>query len=188
MDTTTIIIIIVAIIAIFLIIKFAKAIIKIVGTIVVVGGIAAYIYFGTDLINKNTEIDRIIEDISIENIKVTYCTGEMSHSDSIKCECIIMPLYDDLTSRFSNEKLNDLPKNKLKFASELLKSFNNKKLIIKKKLKEKNAVHLLKDFKNELKSGEFIKKIKEKNKNFIENQDNGISELKIDAKKNNNKT
>jgi len=139
MDTNHIIIAVVAIVVLFLIIKFAKKVIKfILVTLLVVGlGIYAFLFLnGID---------------SIDDLHNKYCENLSERNDSLKCVCIVQPIEEDFQNRFTQEEIDNM--NSLKFTAELSVSLVKKSKTIKAKLKENNALDLLDEFKKD-----FLKK------------------------------
>ncbi|MCD4792818.1 MAG: hypothetical protein K8R54_06280 [Bacteroidales bacterium] len=135
MDTNLIIIIAIALVLFFLIIKFAKKLIKFVLILILlIGlGIFGFLYFN-DISNIN-------------DLHAKYCDNLSDKKDSLKCVCIVQPVEEDFTTRLSKEEIDNM--NNVKFAKELSVSLFNKRKIIKEKLKENNALNLLDEFKKD---------------------------------------
>ncbi len=166
-NITNVIIVSLAFITVILILKFiVKKLFKIIGFFIVVAALFAYLYTtGVISYNKDNKIMKKVKetvkmDISLSDLKTKYCSGNLSKDDKIKCECIIEPLYKDLTSRFSNKELDDLKDNKLKLLRVFTETINRNKDEIKKRLKEKDASYLWDDFMSEIKSGKILDKLK----------------------------
>ena len=156
-ETSIFVSIVLAIIALFLVFKFAKNIAKLVLLAIVIISLGGYLYFGTNLFTEKRQ--ELAQKFTIENVKEQYCTGNISDNDRIKCECILVPLFDDLNKRFSESELAELEKNKPKLITEIFKSFHFKKDEINRLLENKDAVSVLEEFKKEIKSGEFFRRI-----------------------------
>ena len=156
-ETSIFVSIAIALIAVFIVLKFVKNIAKLILLTIVIIGLGAYLYFGTNLFTEKRQ--ELAQKFTIENVKEQYCSGNISQNDKIKCECILVPLFDDLNKRFSREELAELEKNKTKLITEIFKSFHFKKNEINNLLEEKNSVAVLEEFKKEIKSGEFFRRI-----------------------------
>jgi len=152
---TTIIVIVVAILAIYIAYKFAKKIMKLVFILAVLIGASAYIYFGTDYF-KDAKSKELGKNISVENLLKVYCKPDMRASDQLKCDCIIRPLHNDLVKRLSPDEIANLTGRKVLFIKEILVSYKNQRDTIKSKLKERGASDLFAQFKNDIKSGKII--------------------------------
>jgi len=135
MDTNLIIAGIIGIVIIFLVIKFAKKIFTALLIIIAIAGlsVAGYIYY----YNMN----------SINDLHEKYCENVSNKNDSLKCVCIIKPLEDDFSSRFTKEEIDNMTN--VIFIKELSISVVKKRKIIKEKLKENNALYLFDEFKKD---------------------------------------
>ncbi len=168
MDTTALIAIGLAIVVAWMIFKFlAKTVLKIVGILFISAVLIAYLYYA-DFIqfddNRKIELtekasQKLNLDFSVEKLKTTYCSGQMSHEDSIRCECIITPLYDYITKNYTEEELEALKKNKFKALIEIKKILGANKEKIKEKLRERDAEDLWDKFVKELTSGDLRKEL-----------------------------
>ena len=161
MDISIIIAIAAGIILSFIIIKFiAKNIIKFIGITVLVVAFGFYLWyvFGD---SQNGNIAKIVS-FSPAAIHTAYCEDMKTHSDSLKCECIVEPIYEDLKQRLSADELKSMKNDKIKFITEVRESINNKKQEIKNKLKDRQAGYLWDEFKQEIKNGDIIRRVKEK--------------------------
>jgi hypothetical protein len=162
--STNLIVIIVAIVIILILLKYVtKTAVKIAAIVVVLVGLGLFIFLKAGHTADDINFSDAVTEYSISDLKQIYCESKANKSDSLKCICIIQPISEDLSSRFTQEELDDLEKHRLKFAKELIKSINNKKDIIKAKLKENNANELLKEFKEDLLNKNLKLKLKENN-------------------------
>ena len=135
MDTNLIIIVGIAIVLFFLILKFAKKLIKFVLIIVLAAGLAL---FGFLYLNK---ID------SIADLEAKYCEDKTNEKDSLKCVCIVNPVQEDFQIRFTQDEMDNM--SSIQFAKELSVSLFNKRKEISHKLKENKAENLLDEFKKD---------------------------------------
>ena len=76
---------------------------------------------------------------TIEELMAKHCNPQKM--DILKCECIIMPVYTDLQSRFRDRQaeLKELEKDKEAITQEVLKSFGNQKETMKVCAKNKQS-------------------------------------------------
>jgi len=138
MDKETLIIGVIAFIAVIIIVRFlTKKAFKILLVVILLAaaGLFGYIYL--------TGIH------TIAGLEEKYCNNNSDKTDSLKCVCIVEPISDDFHERFSKEELENM--NEVMFAKELSKALINKRKEIKLKLKENNASHLWDDFKDDWK-------------------------------------
>ncbi len=136
MDKETIIIGVIALVALIIIVRFlTKKAFKILLVVIVLlaGGLFGYIYL--------TGIH------TIKGLEDKYCNDTSNKTDSLKCVCIVQPISDDFHERFTEKQLDSM--NSVTFAAELSKALFNKRSVINSKLRENNAMHLLKDFKDD---------------------------------------
>jgi nitrogen fixation-related uncharacterized protein len=136
MDTNLIIIIAIAVVLFFLILRFAKKVLRFILIVILAGALAL---FGFLYLNK---ID------SIEDLEAKYCEDPSNEKDSLKCVCIVQPIKDDFNERLTKEERNDM--GSVEFAKELSVSMLNKRQIILQKLKENKAENLFDEFKKDL--------------------------------------
>jgi hypothetical protein len=137
MDTNLIITGIIAIVLIFIILKFAGKIFKIIFIFLLIIGlfIMGYLY---------------LNDIrSMNDLHARYCNNPTDKKDSLKCVCIVQPIEEDFKYRISPKKLEKMDSKS--FVFELSRSLVIKRDVIVSKLKENDALNLLDEFKRDLK-------------------------------------
>ena len=83
--------------------------------IILTGGFITYqIFSGTNI---------------IDDVNMLYCEGE--NIDEIKCKCFVMPIIQDLESKYNTKELIDLKSKKLRANTEFIKSYKLKEKEIK---------------------------------------------------------
>jgi hypothetical protein len=124
MDLQNIIVLIVTIVLVFFAIKYiTKIVFKLLILIVIVlGGLIVY--------------QQLSDTNMIDNVESLYCSE--GKETNIKCECFVIPILDDLNSRFSLEEIENIKSQKIRSNTEFLKSFTNVEQDIKVCFKEKN--------------------------------------------------
>jgi len=153
MEYSTIIIGFVAVVVIFIIIKIAiSKLIKILVIVLILAGLTVYGFFKFGSANESISFVKIFTEYSVDDMKDLYKNGKMSKTDSIRYECILQPISDDLHSRFSENELNELKNHRLKYAKEVFNSYRNKKSLIKEKFKNRNEPELYTDFEDKVKN------------------------------------
>ena len=167
METNSIIAIALAIVIAFLIIKFlAKAIFKLIGIAITILVLIGFLYYA-DYIDINEDkkielseksVEKLNLSFSIEELKNKHCSGKLSREDSLKCTCIITPLYKYISENYTEEDLQAMQKNKFKALKEFRSIINNNKESILERLRKNDAEYLWAKFMDELKSGIFSKK------------------------------
>lgn len=133
-STQTIIIAIVAVIAIVLLIKLFKKILRTVLILLVVAGLAFYIFAYSNIFSGPGSHKKY----SVEYLKDKFCTDMQTQKDSVKCEMIITPIYNDMKSAYTDEELLALEKNPIDYFKALNQAIKrNKKDIMKNLAKNK---------------------------------------------------
>ena len=124
MDLQNIIVLIITIVLVFFAIKYiTKLVFKLLILIVILlGGIIVY--------------QQVSDTNMIDNVQSLYCIEDKE--TSIKCECFVMPILDDLNSRFSLEEIDIMKSQKIRSNTEFLKSFTNVEKDIKLCFKDKD--------------------------------------------------
>ncbi len=147
----TLIVGIVALVVVILILKFAaKNIVKLLGLAVVLAGLGLYLFLKVGNNDKDIKFAEVLTEYTIDDLHGAYCTDKTLKADSLKCVCIIEPLYDDIHERFNATEIEQMRRKRIKFATELVRSYQNKKEVIKQKLKENKAEGLLDEFKDDI--------------------------------------
>jgi len=117
---------------------FTKVLFKLIGTLLVVGGLAFILFYWNggllDLGNK---------EFMMYELQDKYC-GFMS--SDVKCDCIIEPIMKDLKKEHSSKELRALQKNKVKALLLIVGSANRQKSKIMRCLKERDAVEKWDEF------------------------------------------
>jgi len=157
MNLEIIVVLILAILSIVIILKFLKKIIKTIAIIFTIIALVIYAVFFADLSKSiNKEVDNSKFNISIFELQSRYCTDNMDYRDSIKCNMIVMPIYNEIVNSHTKEELEQLKKNNVKMLLALRKAVKNKKLEIQANLKKINALNVWTDFAKELKDNNFL--------------------------------
>jgi hypothetical protein len=87
------------------------------------------------------------------------CKGD--DEDQAKCNCIINPLLEEFSKKYSREEIQELSKNKAKSIKEILKTADANKAEIKTCLKENKSESLWKDFVKDVKKIDVKDKLKQ---------------------------
>ncbi len=149
----------IAIIAIVLIIRFLKKVIKkiLIATVVFVFGL--YSLFATGIYDFNdVNIKNVEYNFSIEDLQNKFCKEDMNYRDSIKCYVIISPICEDIIKNYSQKELKQMEWNKYKMFIALKKTIKEKQNNIHENLKETNTLYIWNDFINDIEIGTFLNK------------------------------
>lgn len=123
-----------ALIAIFIIVKIAKTIFRILIGLAVIA--ALWLVFKGGIGDfSSSDVDNFFKNTTITQLMNTHCTPESK--EGLKCKCIITPVYNDLSLRFTSQELTELESNKKRMADEMFKSLKNKRTTIEDCLGEK---------------------------------------------------
>jgi hypothetical protein len=147
-----------------LIIKLlAKFIFRLVATLLLLIIGFTYVYFYTDFFEEHQDnaivaaVEDKIDFVSIIDFQNEHCQdGPKSRTDSITCECIIAPLVDDLNSKFTQDEIEALKRDKERYLKEILAALKRNQNEITKELKRRKATHIWNDMVKNLKRGTFI--------------------------------
>jgi hypothetical protein len=147
-----------------LIIKLlAKFIFRLVATLLLLIIGFTYVYFYTDFFEEHQDnaivaaVEDKIDFVSIIDFQNEHCQdGPKSRTDSITCECIIAPLVDDLNSKFTQDEIEALKRDKERYLKEILAALKRNQNEITKELKKRKATHIWNDMVKNLKRGTFI--------------------------------
>lgn len=152
MDIKTILTIVIGLIVLFIIIKFFTKVLAKIIAFVIVAGLILYIlfYWNGGIINAGKEKFILYE------LQDKYCVEKL---DTVKCECIIKPLINDIKANHTTEEILKLKDNRIKAFEILIESLNREKENIKQCLKENDSGFELDEFINDLKKFEIGKKI-----------------------------
>ncbi|MBN2890689.1 MAG: hypothetical protein JXL97_02370 [Bacteroidales bacterium] len=133
-NTQTIIIAVVALIAIILLVKLFKKILRTILILLVVAGLAFYIFAYSNIFSGPGSHKKY----SIENLKEKFCSDMQTQKDSVKCELIITPIYNDMKSTYTDEELLALEENPIGYFKALNQAIKrNKKDILQNLAKNK---------------------------------------------------
>jgi len=158
----------VAIIVGIMVIKLlTKLVFRVLGIAIIAAVGLGYLYFYTDYFENHqdnkivkaveNQIEKHIQLASLIEYEKKHCNGkEQTKSDSIKCECIVQPLLDDLRSKYSNEELQALMKDKDAYLKELLAALKRNQDFIIHKLKQRQATKFWNEMVQDLKKGKFL--------------------------------
>lgn len=131
-------ILIVGIVALVVLYFLAKAVKTIFKLVIWAAVIFALIYFftGNNISGfLNPKLENIFKDTSITKLYNEQCKA--GKSDKIKCSCFIVPVYGDMSQRFTNAELAEIEADKSLMLTEAKKSLKNKKEDIEACLKTK---------------------------------------------------
>ncbi len=141
------IVIIGAILLIIFLFSVLKKIIRTVLVIIAVLGLVYYIFLFSNIMRPAGEHSKF----SIDNIKEKYCSNMVTHKDSVKCEFIITPIYDDIKSRYTNDELLELERNPVEYFKIINQSIKRNKADIMKNLAKNKEQQIWDNFINDLK-------------------------------------
>jgi len=142
---------IIAFVLIIFLVKFAaKNLVKILGIGVILIAVAVYIFLVFGNPDKDIKFAEVLTEYTIDDLHNAYCASSDNRADSLKCVCIIQPLYDDIHVRFSEAEISEMKNKRMKFAAELVRAYNNKKAVINQKIKENKADGLFDEFKDDI--------------------------------------
>ncbi len=123
-DQNTLILVVAGVIILAILIKIASKILKFVGVILVI----AFGYFfwqgGSIEDLKDMSVKGLFKEKDVTQLVNTYCNG--TEDNSIKCDCLAKPIYEDLSSRLSAEELQALANNEEERIAQIRQSFKNK--------------------------------------------------------------
>jgi len=88
-----------------------------------------------------------IKQFMVREMKQKYCAGNQKEA---KCNCILTPLLNDITSKHSSIDLIEVKTNKVESVKIIFESLKNNKTEIQRCLKEKNAIAEWDNFVNEV--------------------------------------
>jgi acyl carrier protein len=136
MDTNLILTGAIAVVLLFLILKFSGKIFKFIFILLLIAGLGIFGYL-------------YLNDIrNIDDLHAKYCNNPSDRKDSLKCVCIVQPIEEDFKYRLSPQKLESMDSKA--FVFELSRSLVNKRSEIIEKLKENDALNLLDEFKKDI--------------------------------------
>ncbi len=123
--TQMILLVIAAAVAIWIFTKIAGAIFKVV--LFAAFLLFGYIFFFGGSIEDVIEpgLEQMFKNNTMDELMAKHCDPEKL--DALRCQCVIMPVYEDLQKRFNAEQLEELDKDQERMTEEVLRSFENKK-------------------------------------------------------------
>ena len=155
MPLEDIIILAIAIVVVFLIIRFITRIFfKLIGVLIVIA-FAVYLLFFW----RGGLLDIGNENFILNELKAKYCTEQPR---SAKCECIIEPIYQDIRQKYTEKEIEELQKHKAKSMAVILNSARKKREEIRICLKESNSENQWDEFVDDLKDSDVKQKFKDK--------------------------
>lgn len=154
MTLENIIILAVLIVLAFIIIRFLTKILAKLIAFAVVAALIIYVLFywngGILNLGKNEFI--------IYDLEQKYCVEKY---DTVKCDCIIQPLKDDIESKYTAEELEALKGKQKESLNILMNSYRENQESIHECLKENNSGDAWKEIIEDLKSSWLNRKLKE---------------------------
>jgi len=142
----TVVIVIVAVVLLFSILKFAtKIIMKIFGAFfIVAAAVFVLFYWNGGLLNLGNE------NFMLDEMQAKYCNS----GQTVKCECIITPVLTKIKAEYSGEEFTKLQSNKTKSLMVILETLTKNRTEIRDCLREKNALNEWDEFVNDLKNND----------------------------------
>ncbi len=130
-------------IAIYIAVKITKTVIKIIAYSLIVIALVGAMYYW-----HSGNIDLRSDKFMMEALKNKYCNNP---DDSVKCNCIVMPIYEDIKSQYDEKELQSVAKNKVKTIRVVLQSAARQKESIQSCLRDNNALDQWDSFLREVK-------------------------------------
>jgi len=146
-DTHHLIIVFGAIVLLVALFFLLKKIIRILLISIVIFGLLYYVFIFSNILKPNSH-----KKYSIESIKEKFCTDMQTFNDSVRCELIIDPIYNDIKSKFTEEQLLDLEKNPVEYFNVLNDAIKRNKKDILKNLAKNKQEQLWNKFISDLKN------------------------------------
>lgn len=154
MTLENIIILAVLILLAFVVIRFLTKILAKLIAFAIVAALIIYVlfYWNGGLINigKDTFI--------IYDLEEKYCEEKM---DTVKCNCIIQPLKEDIESKYTAEELDEIKNDRSESLEILMNSIRENQESIKECLQENKSGNAWNEFLDDLKSSWLNRKLKE---------------------------
>lgn len=153
MGLGNIILIAVGIIVILIILRFVTQILaKIIAVVLVLAAIFYFLFmFNGGLVSLGEDNFMLYE------FQEKYCEEQF---DTVKCNCLITPLIEELESSYTPEEIDELKKNKLKSAKVIKELIEARKSEIMLCLEENDTGLSMEDLLKEMKSLEIKDKVK----------------------------
>ena len=110
------------------------------------------------------------KDFIIYELEQKYCYEKM---DTVKCDCIILPLKEDIESKYSPEELKLATQNRQEALDILMTSIRGNQESIRACLKEHNSGNAWKEFLDDLKDSWVSRKLRE----LVEKEEAEVEEM-----------
>lgn len=137
-DQSTLITVIIGIVAIYILVKVASRIMKVIAIAIIIG-LGWYFYQGNSFDDlKGDTLGFLVGNTKIEDYPTKFCAEDKK--DNFRCACIANPVYLDLKSRLSDAQIAELENNKEAKMAEIKQSILNRQAEIKACGGEKNKV------------------------------------------------
>lgn len=146
--TTNLLIIFFVFFALVAIVFIFRKVIRVIFGLVLLAGLLYYVFIFSNIFTPPQKHAKF----SIENIKQKYCENMLTHQDSIKCEYIISPIFNDITGRYTDEQLLNYEKKPLEYYKIVNTSVKRNKNQIIKNLTKQKEKQLWSSFIRELKN------------------------------------
>ncbi len=154
MSVENIIILVVVVLIAFIIIRFLTKILAKLIAIAIVAALIIYVLFywngGILNLGKNEFI--------IYDLEQKYCVEKY---DTVKCDCIIKPLLEDIESKYTTKELDALKGKQKESLDILMNSYRENQESIHECLKENNSGDAWKEIIEDLKSSWLNRKLRE---------------------------
>ena len=123
-DTNTLVLIGAGALILYILLKIASKLLKLIGIFLVIA--LGYFFWngGTAEELKGMGVQALLREPDVTRLVEAYCSGDQS--SSLKCDCLARPIQEDLTSRLSPEELQALTANKGARIRQIRQSFRNK--------------------------------------------------------------
>jgi hypothetical protein len=138
LDQNTLILVVVAIVALYILVKVASRVLKVIA-IVLIAGLGWYFYQGNSFDDlKGDALRALVGNTKIEDYPTKFCTEDKK--DNFRCACIAQPVYLDLKSRLSDTEIANLENDREAKIEAIKQSILNRQEEIKACGGEKNKV------------------------------------------------
>ena len=126
---------------IWLLMRVVSTIFRIVFILILVAALY-YFFTGKSLTeNINPDVKSFFKNKNINQLLADNC-GTDDTEKSITCECVVMPMYDDMLDRLGKAEIKNLENSQVRMDAEMLKSFYNQSTNIKTCLNRKKEEKL----------------------------------------------
>ncbi len=146
LNTANFLVIIGAIILLIFIFSIFKKLIRTIFILIIVASLAFYVFVYSDMLRNPDKHAKY----SIEYLKDKYCENLTTHKDSVRCEYIITPIYNDIKARYSDQELKNFERDPVKYFKILKESIKRNKNDIVKNLTKDKEQQMWDDFVQDL--------------------------------------